>query len=377
MVAENDPRATILIVDDTPENLHVLGDLLRSTYVVRVANSGARALEVAATAPRPDLILLDVMMPEMDGYECMRHLRDNPATRDIPVIFVTALSSTQDERFGLELGAVDYITKPIRPAIVRARVRNHLEMKRARDWLQEQNSSMEAELGRFMEILAHHLQEPVRRQITYSQLLRRSLPKPINECADSSLAQILEGATRLRAMLRDVLLYLAAHQFPRPDQPCSAQAACAAACRQVGEAIRCADAQVEQGTLPTVWVGMHPLTDIFRALLDNAVAYRRPDRRLRIRMDAETRGAEILLSVTDNGMGIPAEFRERVFRIFERLHGDQDLPGTGIGLSLVKRIVEMAKGRVWIEDGDDGGTRVCFVLPAGGSDSMTAPAPLP
>jgi putative two-component system response regulator len=125
--------ATILIVDDTPENLAVLNGLLSPLHRVRAVNSGQRALQAAASRPRPDLILLDVMMPEMDGYEVIRRLRADVATADIPVIFVTALDSSDDEEHGLSLGAVDYITKPIRPAIVIARVRTHLELKAARD----------------------------------------------------------------------------------------------------------------------------------------------------------------------------------------------------------------------------------------------------
>ncbi len=143
-------KQTVLVVDDTPENLTVLGELLQPKYRVRVANSGKRALQVAASEPRPDLILLDVMMPEMDGYTVIRALRDSAETRDIPVIFVTAMDADDDEERGLALGAVDYITKPIRPAIVLARVNAHLELKLARDHLQHQNNWLESEIARRM-----------------------------------------------------------------------------------------------------------------------------------------------------------------------------------------------------------------------------------
>ena len=113
-------RQTVLVVDDTPENLIVLGELLQPYYRVRVANSGPRALRIAASDPKPDLVLLDVMMPEMDGCAVLGRLRDDPATRDIPVIFVTAMDTVEDEQRGFDLGAVDYITKPLRPAIVLA-----------------------------------------------------------------------------------------------------------------------------------------------------------------------------------------------------------------------------------------------------------------
>ena len=140
--------ATILVVDDEPANLAVLNEVLQPYFRVRVVRSGADALRAVATEPWPDLMLLDVMMPEMDGYKVLARLREAPANRDLPVIFVTAMDSIENERRGLELGAVDYITKPISPAIVLARVRNQLELKRARDWLANQNAYLSKEVER-------------------------------------------------------------------------------------------------------------------------------------------------------------------------------------------------------------------------------------
>jgi putative two-component system response regulator len=141
---------TVLIVDDDTESLGVLGSLLRAHYNVQAAPSGERALQIASGAQKPDLILLDVLMPEMDGYDVLSRLRDNAATQNIPVIFVTGLDSTEDEERGLKLGAVDYIAKPYRPPIVLARVRTQLELKRARDWLTNQNAYLEEEVARRM-----------------------------------------------------------------------------------------------------------------------------------------------------------------------------------------------------------------------------------
>lgn len=142
---------TILIVDDTPENLLLLSELLQPHYQVRAASSGRRALQVATTNPIPDLILLDVMMPEMDGYAVLAHLQADPRTASIPVIFVTALDRTSDEERGLKLGAVDYISKPIKPMIVLARVKAHIELKAARDLLQNRNATLEAEVAKRMQ----------------------------------------------------------------------------------------------------------------------------------------------------------------------------------------------------------------------------------
>ncbi|MDO9163235.1 MAG: two-component system response regulator [Methylococcaceae bacterium] len=142
---------TILIVDDAPENLSLLSDLLQPYYQVRAANSGLRALRTATTDPQPDLILLDVIMPSMDGYEVITQLKADPHTANIPVIFVTAMESSEDEEHGLALGAMDYITKPIKPAIVLARIKTHLELKAASDWLHDRNKVLEAEIAQRME----------------------------------------------------------------------------------------------------------------------------------------------------------------------------------------------------------------------------------
>jgi putative two-component system response regulator len=143
-------EATILIVDDEPVNLTVLSRLLRPTYTVRAASSGEAALRAAHTEPRPDLVLLDVMMPGMDGFTVLDRLQGDPLTRHIPVVFVTALAHASDEERGLERGALDYITKPIKPAVVLARVRTQLDAKRARDWMRDQNATLEAEVSRRM-----------------------------------------------------------------------------------------------------------------------------------------------------------------------------------------------------------------------------------
>jgi putative two-component system response regulator len=140
-------QQTILIVDDNPENLMLLGEVLSGLYKVRAANSGLRALQLAQQVPLPDLILLDVMMPQVSGYEVLERLRAEPLTRDIPVIFITAMNSEDDEQRGLVMGAVDYITKPLRQAIVLARVHTHLELKQARERLQRDNALLELEVA--------------------------------------------------------------------------------------------------------------------------------------------------------------------------------------------------------------------------------------
>lgn len=142
-------KAEILIVDDVPENLTVLGALLKGVgYRVRAASTGTMALRYAAQLPPPDLILLDVMMPEMDGYEVLRRLRETTSTGHIPVMFITARDDREDEEHGIRLGAVDYVTKPMTPGVVLARVRNQLLMKRTQDRLRREKTMLEAEIAR-------------------------------------------------------------------------------------------------------------------------------------------------------------------------------------------------------------------------------------
>ena len=142
------PRATVLVVDDTPENLHLMSGLLKDLYRIKVANSGERALRLVNGENPPDLILLDVMMPGMDGYEVCAQLKANPATAHIPVIFLTAKSAVADEEKGFALGAVDYITKPISPPLALARIKTQLTLKLAADFLRDENAYLEAEVKR-------------------------------------------------------------------------------------------------------------------------------------------------------------------------------------------------------------------------------------
>jgi putative two-component system response regulator len=141
-------KATILVIDDTPDNLALVSALLKDIYKVKVANHGDKGYRIATSENPPDLILLDVMMPDIDGYQVCRQLKANPATRDIPVIFLTAKSEDDEEQKGLELGAVDYITKPINPAIVLARIKTQLQLKAAADFLKDKAAYLEEEVAK-------------------------------------------------------------------------------------------------------------------------------------------------------------------------------------------------------------------------------------
>ena len=170
-------HATVLVVDDTPTNLTLMSDLLEGLYTVKVATGGARALKIARSDTPPDLILLDIMMPEIDGYEVCRQLQADERTRDIPIIFLTARNEASDEQFGLELGAVDYITKPISPPIVLARVKSHLTLKRLRDLDQVRLTMLNQE----KQLLNQEKQLLELEQMKTEKLMLNILPRPIAE----------------------------------------------------------------------------------------------------------------------------------------------------------------------------------------------------
>lgn len=212
-------QGTILVVDDNADNLTVLGALLQPAYRVRVANSGQRALKVAASDPVPDLIMLDIMMPGMDGYEVLEALRRNDRTREIPVIFVTAMNEDLDEQRGLELGAADYITKPLRPPIVLARVQTQLELKRAQDWLRNQNAILEAEVARRM------AENQISQNVSIHALARLAEtrdPETGNHIRRTqeyvrTLAKQLQAHPRFNAFLTDHTIELLAKSAPLHD----------------------------------------------------------------------------------------------------------------------------------------------------------------
>ncbi|CAK0768410.1 putative cyclic di-GMP phosphodiesterase VC_1348 [Gammaproteobacteria bacterium] len=199
-IPELNKKSTILVVDDTINNLYLTASLLEDSYHVKVANHGHKGLRIATSNPGPDLILLDIMMPEIDGYEVCRQLKANSATRDIPIIFLTAIAESEYEYKGLELGAVDYITKPINPLILKSRIRTHLALYQHARILEEKVAERTAEL------------EKNRRQIILG--LGRAAEFRDNETGNhvirmSNYARLIAQAAKMDAKFID-LLYNAA-----------------------------------------------------------------------------------------------------------------------------------------------------------------------
>ena len=226
-----------------------------------------------------------------------------------------------------------------------------------------ERAQLAEEKDRFSEVLAHHIQEPVRLQQIYADLLKSQLTGLSTE-AEASLARVLEGAHRLRELISDVQTYVTLRPLPPPQHPCDVDQAFDAALAPFAEHLAALGATLERVPLGKAGIDPVRMINIFSMLIDNAIKYRHPVRPLHLRAEASSAEAGVIISVTDNGIGVAPEYRQRVFRVFERLHNDPDIPGTGIGLALVHKMVTLSKGSVWIEAGDSGGCRICLMLPA-------------
>lgn len=215
-------RPSVLIVDDTPANLAILSEALKSVYRTKVALDGDKALKLAASYPPPDLILLDIMMPGMDGYEVCRRLKLNPSTSDIPVIFVSAMNEVEDETRGLELGGVDYVTKPISPAIVRARVKTHLaisEHAHERDRLIAQLEAQAEELSHLNQTLEQRVCDGVSQVERLGRLKRFFSPSVVDLLlSGSSEDPLISHRREIAAMFLDLRGYTAFTEVSDPEE---------------------------------------------------------------------------------------------------------------------------------------------------------------
>ncbi len=225
------------------------------------------------------------------------------------------------------------------------------------------HSSVNADLRRFTEILAHHLQEPVRMQAAYVQALTRLLPPPRSPEVEEAITYVHAGAVRLRELLRDAHLYLVLDRLPPPSSPVPAGEALRAAWAKLAARSAACGAVLEDSPLPEVWMPRARLVDLFGVLLANALEYRNPARVPHIRVGCGDGGGVWQFAVSDNGIGIEPQYAERIFLVFERLHSRVEHAGTGIGLALARKIVECAHGRIRVESIPGEGSTFLFTLP--------------
>jgi signal transduction histidine kinase len=376
----------ILIVDDTPANLRLFSQMLtKQGYTVRLARTGELALSGARALP-PDLILLDIRMPGMDGYEVCRHLKADARTREIPVIFLSALDQTEDKVHALAFGGVDYITKPFQFREVLARVDTHLSLYRLRRELAAANAELEAgnaELRAFAHTVAHDLKSPLSVLIGFSSLLETeydALPREELERIFVSMSQV---GYKMRDII-DALLLLAnvreAEALARG--PLDMSAIVDEALARLAPEIERRRAEVITTDRWPVVLGHAPwIEEVWVNYVSNALKYGGDvDAGLPPRVElgfsespARPEGTGIRFSVRDNGSGLTPDEQMALFTPFTRFHQTR-AEGHGLGLSIVQRIVEKLGGRVGVESAGPGrGCTFWFSLPAAeppGRDSL-------
>lgn len=412
-------KATLLIVDDSPESLTVLGGLLQPYYLVRATCSGEQALRAARTVPRPDLILLDVMMPGMDGYEVLRGLREDPLTADIPVIFITALGDEDNEVKGFELGAADYIHKPVEGPIVLSRVKVQLEAKAARDVLRKTNARLtnqveagahaleEAQLqllhterlaaiGQLAAGVAHEINNPIGYVGTNLSTLQSDLdelfelidayeanpravaalreridPVFLRREIDELLSESQEGLTQVRQII------LGLKDFSRASSPdwqwVNVHGGIETALNMVWHELKY-HCKVDKafGPLPKIHCLPSQLNQVFMNLLINAsqaIQSRRanaePDYKGHIAITTSVRDPDtVTISFADNGCGIETGMCEHIFDPFFTTKPAGE--GTGLGLPLSREIIARHHGRIEVNSTPGQGTVFTLLLPVDG-----------
>jgi signal transduction histidine kinase len=281
--------------------------------------------------------------------------------------------SDEDERLAVALAAQVAVAYQNATLLAEARQRaadlEHevAERKRAETSLRrtlDELSRSNTELERFAYVASHHLQEPLRQVASYTQLLARRFASHLDADAETYVRYTVEGLKRMRALLNDLLAHSRVAVRPRVSERVDCTALLAGLCTAWHDLLEEHGAVVTFGPLPTVTGDAGQLQEVFRQLVDNAIKFR-GSRPLRVRVDACREGEEWRFAVSDNGIGIEPDYAERIFHVFERLHG-ADYPGTGIGLAISQKIVERHRGRIWVESAPGNGATFYFTIPVRG-----------
>jgi two-component system, sensor histidine kinase and response regulator len=378
MTASAAPLASILVVDDTIENLRLLASMLTGQgYEVRPVTNGKQALQAIERDP-PDLILLDINMPEMDGYEVCRRLRQIEKLRDIPVIFLTALAETDNRVNAFNVGGVDYITKPFQLDEVFARIRTHLRLRRLQAELEERNQHLQENYAKLRELeklrddlihmVVHDMRSPLGNILILLEMISADLPDGTLErtrrdmqSARSSTRELVEMAKQLldinRMEQRDMPLDLEPHALLDIIEQALQDVATLAQVSSVRLENCATDVQVKCDEAI--------VRRILTNLLSNGIKHAPRDSAVLIHSELQPDGS-VLISVTDSGPGIPEAFRSRIFQKFEQVEArrSKKYHSVGLGLAFCRLATEAHGGQIGVADGVERGSRFWFTLPA-------------
>jgi two-component system sensor histidine kinase/response regulator len=363
------PDPIILVVDDIRQNIQVVGGILNENgYEVMPATSGSQALERIKTQ-MPDLILLDFMMPDVNGIDVCRQLKGNPETKKIPIIFLTASTEMEHLVQAFEAGAVDYVTKPFQAAELLARVRTHLELKKAREALwnySEKLRELNNEKNEFLGIVAHDLRSPLSNIISSANMARDEQDR----AQVGELVDIIQASAEHMLHLVENLMDVNAIEQGRMKieiAPCELVELMRSVTTNYEAKARAKNQPLTVTQDAEQLVAMadpHATLQVFDNLVSNAIKYSPHGKCIEVRL--LRRDAKIRCEVQDQGPGLTAEDQKKIFGKFARLSarptGGES--STGLGLSIVKKMVEAGGGKVWCESQPGAGATFIVELPA-------------
>jgi signal transduction histidine kinase len=362
------PVASVLVVDDTVMNLHLLSDLLgKHGYEVRAVTSGRQALQAVEHDP-PDLILLDIAMPEMDGYEVCRQLRAMERSKDVPVIFLTALTETADKIRAFDSGAMDYVTKPFQFEEVLARVRTHVALRRAQSALAASYDRLRV-LEQLRDDLVHMVVHDMRSPLTVLQTSLDLLQRPAAAVSGEGrpdLLAALEATQILTGMANDLLDVSRLEEGRMPIE--RAECDLTPIAHEVRSALQKLDLDrridIETAGAVSVACDAALVRRVLENLVNNGIRHTPAGSRLRISL---SRGpGRVRVAVHDEGHGVPPEAREKIFEKFGTVEArhDRTYHSTGLGLAFCKLAIEAHGGRIGVDAGRPAGSTFWFELPA-------------
>jgi signal transduction histidine kinase len=362
--------AHVLVVDDNSDLRSFLVRMLTPHFEVRAVADGREALR-AIEERRPDLVLSDVMMPNLDGLGLVRALREAAVTRTLPIILLSARAGQEASLKGLAAGADDYLAKPFTSGELLARVRTHLNMARTRNELNAELLRANEELKSFSYSVSHDLQAPLRAIDGYSAILLEECASQLDAKGHEYLNTVRASAVRMGELISDLLQLASVGNAGLVRQPVDLSALA----RAVGEELQRAETgrkvevQVEEGLAANADVRL--LRIVLENLLGNACKFTRGVMAARVSLERLPGEAESAFVVRDNGAGFEMRYVDKLFKPFQRLHGESEFPGTGIGLATVRRIVERHGGRVWAESVPRQGASLYFTLPSPVSEEIS------
>jgi signal transduction histidine kinase len=361
-------KPLILIVDDMPKNIQVLSNILHNKgYNIRIATNGSQALESVKTKA-PDLILLDIQMPEMDGFEVCIKLKENSETKEIPIIFLTAMIEPEKIVQGFELGAVDYITKPFNVAELSVRVATQIEIKQSREKLLELNATKD----KFFSIIAHDLRNPFAGIMGLSEIMETKLTEDIKV----DLAQLLKYSQLILSssksafdLLNNLMEWSRSQTGNISVNPTNIPMDLIFSTAFLivsGNALK-KNITIEKGFTDNdmVYVDNLLTNTILRNLLTNAIKFTHPNGKITV--STQKNEGFIEISVTDTGVGIEPKNLDKIFKIDSKFSntGTENEKGTGLGLILCKEFVEKQGGTIWVKSELGIGSTFTFTLPLG------------